>query len=250
MNKIKRVTIHNLHHKILGDPFRWLRLKQPASEESLSHPFEQRLAGTKSTGDCFSKRVHCFTNSLQKEVDRKIRAQHLREFLSENNSPKEGELRNVLFPDPLQFILPDITATLNIPPQCDAGQVPLGSANLPKGIVTDLYESAWDDWEGFINTVYRFTSESCHCTCPVHLGCIVEFQLTPGSEKLASLVVDRSLKVLEYIPGTLPSEYATDYLKELEQSSDPLHRIHGIVKTTEGDCKDVELFLHLVTLCV
>ena len=60
----------------------------------------------------------------------------------------------MLFPDPLQFILPDVTATVNIPPQCDAGQVPLGSANLPKGIVTDLYESVWDDWEGFINAVY------------------------------------------------------------------------------------------------
>ena len=323
MNTIKRVTIRNLHHKILGDPFLWLRLKQPASEEPLSHPFEQRLAGTKSTGDCFSKRVHCFKRGLQKEVDGKSQAQHLREFLSENKSPKEGELRNVLFPDSLQFILPDVTATSNIPPQCDAVQVPLGSANLPRGIVTDLYESAGDDWEGFINAVYRFTSASCHCACPVYLGCVVEFQLTPESKKSASLVVDRSLKVLEYIPGTLPSEYATDYLKELEQSSDPLRRIHrirqlpgpfaallnepelfqahqskiiailasvsgnegsgsdvtvlhmlhtsnfirelplilvgkytlinegkGVVKTTKGDCKDVELFLRLVTVCV
>ena len=321
MNKIRKVTIYNLHHKILGDPFLWLRLKQPASEEPLSHPFEQRLAGTKSTGDCFSKRVYCFKRGLQKEVDGKSQAQHLREFLSENKSPKEGELRNVLFPDPLQFILPDVTTTVNTPPQCDAVQVPLGSANLPRGIVTDLYESVWDDWEGFINAVHRFTSESCHCTCRVHLGCVVEFQLTPESKKSASLVVDRSLKVLEYIPGTLPSEYATDYLKELEQSSDPLRRIHrirqlpgpfaallnepelfqvhqskilavlasvsgnecsgsdvlhmlhtcnfirelplilagkytlinegkGVVKTTESDGKDVELFLRLVTLCV
>ena len=47
----------------------------------------------------------------------------------------------MLFPDPLQFILPDVTATVNTPPQYDAVQVPLGSANLPRGIVTDLYMS-------------------------------------------------------------------------------------------------------------
>ena len=141
----------------------------------------------------------------------------------------------MLFPDPLQFILPDVTVTLNIPPQCDAVQVPLGSANLPRGIVTDLYESVWDDWEGFINAVYRFTIASCHCACPVHLECIVKFQLTP--EKSAALVVDRSL-------GYIALALSRGYPSKVAQNQQ-IFRIEESTTTFVGASSELLQSLHI-----
>ena len=230
INPLKRKLYYKKIHKLLRDPLLWLRLNQPTkSDEELSSTYAFGLTETGDTGECFRRRVRCFKESLQKTAD-DGGSQDLKKVLSET----DRDLRKLLFPDPL---LPQLLSSVNLngPLENDV-PVPLELAHaepIPRGLVTDLYKCPGDDgWEGFITSFpsssvgYRITSASCNCAFPICLGSIVEFRLS--TENSAAIVADCSLKVLQYFPGTLPKEYASDYLQKLEnmlESSDRLHRI-------------------------
>ena len=103
-----------------------------------------------------------------------------------------------------------------------------------KGVVTDLYVCQGNEgWEGYITSptvqkgqkgaVYRFTSASCACSFPVCLGSTVEFRLNSSH---SGSVASSSVRVIHYFPGTLPHEYATEYLGNLVKAgSECLNRV-------------------------
>ena len=103
-----------------------------------------------------------------------------------------------------------------------------------KGVVTDLYVcQGIEGWEGYITSptvqkgqkgaVYRFTSASCACSFPVCLGSTVEFHLNSSH---SGSVASSSVRVIHYFPGTLPHEYATEYLGNLVKAgSECLNRV-------------------------
>ena len=218
---LKRTLCVNEIQKVLEDPLLWLRLTQPDEVvssllEGLSN-FKIKLK-IDVAGDCFRRRVDCCDKSLQKAAgDKESQALYLKKLSETKNMT---DLRNALFPDSLE-VLPAVN--LNVSPQ-NGALVSQESVPLLKGLVTDLYVCPGDNgWEGYImsfdNAVYRFTTESCNCVFPICLGSHVEF--CPH----ANTVAEHSLRMLQYIPGALPANYAEGYLQQLEgllKSSDSL----------------------------
>ena len=223
-NALKRKSYIDETQKVLGDPLLWLRLAQPDKEVSSLFDRED-ISNLKLdvAGDCFKKRLYYCDKSLQKAAgDKESQALYLKKLSETRHITTGRDLRNALFPDSLPLeVLPAVN--LNVSPQNDALVSP-ESVSSPQGLVTDLYVCPGDNgWEGYImsfdSAVYRFTTESCNCVFPICLGSYVEF--CPH----ANTVAEHSLRMVRYIPGALPANYAEDYLQQLEgllKSSDSL----------------------------
>ena len=226
LNVLKRKNTKNKIDGVLRDPLLWLRLNH--SDEKVNEVLQHlRDLGKPGAPEDYHDKRGRVCDKLINDIDsdRKRQAENLKSFFC--GDKKAAEIREKLFPRfPVELVPVEVQAHQGIPLESET------YATL-RGIVTDLY-SLPVPWEGYITStpsepkeksvVYRFTNESCTCAFPLCLGSIVEF--CPNKSP-AFTVVNGSLTVIQYFPGTLPREYAVRYLQQLENLgvSDRLNRI-------------------------
>ena len=229
---LKKKITKNKIDRVLRDPLLWLRLNH--SDETVNEMlgYLGDLGKPDVPEDYHDKRGRVCDELLNEiDSDGKRQAENLKSFFSKGGDKNDAEIREKLFPRFSRELVP-------VKVQADPGisQESEAYATL-HGVVTDLYSLpvGVNGWEGYITStpsepkeksvVYRFTNESCACAFPLCLGSIVKF--CPNKSP-ASTVVNGSLTVIQYFPGTLPCEYAVQYLQKLEniiEVSDRLIRI-------------------------
>ena len=195
---------------ILRDHLLWLRLKHSDSDLSsiqvfkTEEPSEEYIAARNNLCDDFLKDGS--------------RATQLRDCLSAT-SVKDKQLRAALFPGLPESVREVIQAEEVVVQRVSDWD----GHGTHKGVVTDLYAGPADagGWEGYVTSVqngavYKFSSPSCACSFPVCLGSTVEFQLQRVS---SDSVAGASLRVVDYLPDTLPHTFTAHYLQNLESRS-------------------------------
>ena len=219
---LKKTIAKNKIDKVLRDPLLWLRLSH--SDEKVNGHFGD-LGKPDVPEDYHDKRGRVCVELLNKiDSDGKRQAENFKSFFSKSGDKKDAHIREKLFPRfPVGLVPVRVQAGPGIPLESET------YATL-RGIVTDLY-SLPVPWEGYITStpsepkeksvVYRFTNESCTCAFPLCLGSIVKFCPNKSPD---FTVVNGSLTVIQYFPGTLPREYAVRYLENLGVS-DRLNKI-------------------------
>ena len=220
--------------KRLQDEFLWIRHKHVSAkaEESLTNL--GKLTKAKGDESIFRKR---------RELVFSPQAIHEKKIHHQSKKLTKDEVKEILFSDPFtrfpSLLSEAAVSEANkqvLDPEANQ-KVSLGTL---QGVVTDLYQCPeGNQWEGFawsffnpdrmkkehsLPATFKFTEASCNCVFPVCLGAIVEFH---PSTTDPLCVADCSLKVLHYFPDSLPIEYATKFIQQLE-SMVPLDRVRRI----------------------